>query len=43
MGRDEEPGRKAVLAAVIALEDQADAIAALGLKLGFVIPMKPGH
>ena len=43
MGDDEGPGRKAVLAAVVALEDQADAIAGLGLKLGFVIPMKPGQ
>lgn len=42
LGEDDAPGRRAVLAAIEALETQTEALAALGLDFGFVIPVKPG-
>jgi len=41
-GPDGSPGRRAVLAAVEALEAQAESLAALGLLLGSDIPLAPG-
>ena len=41
-GPDDAPGRRAVLAAVEALEAQAESLAALGLLLGSDIPLVPG-
>jgi putative iron-regulated protein len=41
-GPDDSPGRRAVLAAVEALEAQAESLAALGLLLGSDIPLVPG-
>ncbi len=41
-GADDEPQRQAVLAALIALEDQARTLATLGLVLGHDIALQPG-
>ena len=41
-GDDDAPGRRAVLAAIVALEQQAEALAALGLELELRIPLRPG-
>jgi putative iron-regulated protein len=41
-GPDDAPGRRAVLAAVEALEAQAQSLASLGLLLGSDIPLVPG-
>lgn len=43
LGADDAPGRRAVLAAIEALEAQTESLAALGLKLGFVIPVRPAE
>ncbi len=40
-GDDNAPGRQAILEAIEALEVQAEALAALGLELGYRIPLKP--
>lgn len=42
LGEDDAPGRRAVLAAIESLEAQTDLLAALGLRLGWVIPIRPG-
>jgi putative iron-regulated protein len=41
-GADDAPGRKAVLAALVALERQAETLATLALVLGFEIALQPG-
>jgi putative iron-regulated protein len=42
LGKDETPSRRAVLAAIEALEFQTEVLAALALELGFEIPVEPG-
>jgi hypothetical protein len=42
LGPDERPARQAVLAALIAIEDQARSLATLGLVLGHDIALQPG-
>lgn len=41
-GADDAPGRKAVLAALLALERQSETLATLALVLGFEIAIEPG-
>jgi putative iron-regulated protein len=41
LGKDDSKGRRAVLAAMTALETQTDLLAALGLALGYRIPIRP--
>jgi putative iron-regulated protein len=43
LGDDDDPGRKAVRAAIEALERQAEAIAIAGRLLGFDLPVRPGN
>lgn len=43
LGDDDAPGRKAVRAAIEALERQAEAIAIAGRLLGFDLPVRPGN
>lgn len=42
-GADDAPGRQAILAAIQALEQQAEAIAIAGQLLGYTLPMRPGQ
>lgn len=42
LGKDEAPGRKAVLAALVALEEQTASLSTLALSLGFEIAIQPG-
>lgn len=42
LGPDERPARQAVLAALVAIEDQARSLATLGLVLGHDIALQPG-
>ncbi len=41
-GKDDAPGRKAVLAALVALEQQTASLSTLALSLGFEIAIQPG-
>jgi putative iron-regulated protein len=43
LGADDAPGRIAVHAAITALEQQAEAIAIAGRRLGFDLPVRPGN
>jgi putative iron-regulated protein len=43
LGADDTPGRRAVRAAIEALERQAEAIAIAGRALGFDLPVRPGN
>jgi putative iron-regulated protein len=43
LGADDAPGRRAVRAAIEALERQAEAIAIAGRLLGFDLPVRPGN
>lgn len=43
LGADDSPGRRAIHAAMRALEDQAEAIAIAGRLFGHDLPMRPGH
>ncbi|MEM7203160.1 MAG: imelysin family protein [Planctomycetota bacterium] len=42
LGPDDAPGRRAILAAIQALEDQAEALAALALSMDVRVPLTPG-
>jgi len=42
LGDDDQPGRRAVLALIQALEAQAELLAALGLEFGMTIALRPG-
>lgn len=43
LGKDDAPGRRAIQAAMQALEEQAEAIAIAGRLFGHDLPMRPGH
>lgn len=43
LGEDESPGRIAILRAIEALEQQAEAIAIAGKLLGYDLPVRPGN
>lgn len=43
LGTDDAPGRKAMLAAIEALERQAEALTFAGHALGFDLPLRPGN
>ncbi|MFO1030375.1 MAG: imelysin family protein [Planctomycetota bacterium] len=43
LGADDAPGRRAIHAAMRALEEQAEAIAIAGKLFGHDLPMRPGH
>lgn len=43
LGADDTPGRRAIHAAMRALEEQAEAIAIAGRLFGHDLPMRPGH
>lgn len=43
LGDDDAPGRRAIQAAIRALEQQAEAIAFAGRVLGFDLPLRPGQ
>ena len=42
LAKDGSPGRKALLAAIEALEAQAESLGALAIEFGFEIPLEPG-
>ena len=43
LGDDTAPGRRAILAAIEALEQVAEALTFAGHALGYELPMRPGH